>query len=138
MWTYNNKEINQIPEGYIGFVYRLTLPNGIMYIGKKQFTFKAYKQVNKKRKRFDKESNWKEYYGSSDWFNEQVELVGKENVKREILKLCKTKSDESYWETWYIFTEHALLKDNYANGWVSCKIHKKNVFGKIVDDSIYN
>jgi hypothetical protein len=131
MWLYQEKELSEKPDGYIGFVYLITFPDGRKYIGKKQFTFKGYKQVNKKKKRITKESDWKDYYGSSDYVNEEVLKLGKENIRREILHLCKTKSDESYWETWEIFTRHALLSEEYMNGWVSCKIHKGNVFGKI-------
>lgn len=131
MWLYNNNVLEEVPEGYQGFVYRITLPDGRKYIGKKNFYFKKYRQVNKKRKSYQAESDWKDYYGSSDYVNEEVLRIGKELIKREILHLCKTKSDMSYWETYEIFHTHSLLKDDYMNGWVSCKIHKKNVFGKI-------
>lgn len=130
-WIYQNKEITEPVEGMQGYVYLLTLPDGTKYIGKKNWWIKGYKQVNKKRKSYKKESDWKDYYGSSDYFKELVEKVGKENVKREILHLCKTKAEESYWESYEIFVRHALLKDDYANGWISCRITKKHVFCKI-------
>ena len=135
MWLWQGKEINEIPEGYQGFVYLITLKDGKKYIGKKNFYFIKTKQVNKKKKRYNAESDWKEYYGSSDYVNQLVEEHGKDTVTREIIHLCKTKSDMSYWETYHIFALHALLSEDYLNGWVSCKIHKKNVFGKITIDA---
>lgn len=129
-WLYKNEELTEIPDGYIGFVYLITFPDGRKYIGKKQFTVKGFKTVKGKKKRINKESDWRTYYGSSDYVNEEVKKLGVESIKREILHLCKTKSDESYWETWEIFSRHALLKSDYMNGWVSARIHKNNVFGK--------
>lgn len=130
-WIYKRKKLTEIPDGYVGFVYILTLPDGTKYIGKKSFIFKKYKQVKGKRKAIKVPSDWEDYYGSSDYFNELVDKVGKDKVIREILHLCKTKAEMSYLETWEIFKRHALLTEEYANGWVSNRTHKKHVLGKI-------
>ena len=131
MWQLEGKEINEIPDGYQGFVYLITLKDGKKYVGKKNFYFIKTRQVNKKKKKYNAESDWKEYYGSSDYVNELVEEHGKDTVKREIIHLCKTKSEMGYLETYEIFVRHALLKDEYLNGWVSVRINKRNVLGKI-------
>lgn len=130
-WIYNNNIIDTPPEGYQGFVYIITLKNGKKYIGKKNFYFKKYKQVKGKKKAYQAESDWKEYTGSSESVNEMISVDGVDTIKKEIIHLCKTKSDMSYWETYEIFSTHSLLKDDYLNNWVSARINKRNVFGKI-------
>jgi hypothetical protein len=90
------------------------------------FTKSKTKQVKGKKKKIRVESDWADYYGS----NEQLvnEVKGKESeYTREILHLCKSRSECSYWETWEIFNRHALLKEEYYNQWVSCKIRKNHV-----------
>lgn len=131
MWLFNGIELSDIPDGVQGFVYLITLSDGRKYIGKKNFYFLKPKQVNGKKKKVKVESDWREYYGSSDYVNEEVLRMGKDTVKREILHLCKTKSDMSYYESYHIFVRHALLLEDYLNGWVSVRINKRNVFGKI-------
>ena len=32
-WIYNEKEINEPPEGFVGFVYIIYLPDGRKYVG---------------------------------------------------------------------------------------------------------
>lgn len=130
-WIYNGNTILEPPEGFIGFIYIIYLPDGRRYIGKKLFSFKKTKQVKGKKKRFQAESDWKTYYGSSDEVKKVVQDCGPENFKREILHLCKTKGELNYMETWEIFKNRALLDENFVNGWVSCKIHKAHVFNKI-------
>ena len=61
------------------------LDTGRLYIGKKVMFFKGFKSVKKKRKRILKESDWREYYGSSDVLNEEVAKRGADRFKRTIL-----------------------------------------------------
>lgn len=134
-WTYQGNELTDIPDGYVGFVYLITnLQDKKMYVGKKLFNFTSMKSVKGKtrRKKVVKESDWKDYYGSSDYLKEEIEKIGKENFSREILHLCRFKAECSYMETWEIFNRHALLSDDYYNSWVSCKIHKTHVKNKIL------
>jgi len=134
-WIYSGKELTEIPEGYIGFVYLITnLKDGRKYVGKKLFNFTSRKAVkgSTRKKKVVKESDWQEYYGSSEELKEEVKTIGEDNFSREILHLCKSKSECSYLETWEIFNRHVLLDDSYYNSWVSCKIHKKHVKNKIL------
>lgn len=135
-WIYNEKTLTEPPDGYIGFIYLVTLPDGRLYVGKKLFNFKKTKQVKGKKKRFLAESDWKTYYGSSDEVKKVLEELGPANFKREVLHLCKTKGELNYMETWEIFKRRALLDETYVNGWVSCKIHKAHVFGKVNPHSL--
>lgn len=65
------------------------------------------------------------YYGSSELVKADVKKLGRENFKRTILYLCESKSLMNYLETWEIFKQEALLKEEFYNLWVSCKISKK-------------
>jgi len=62
---------------------------------------------------------------------EEVKLKGEDAFTREVLHLCKTRSECNYWETWEIFNRHALLSVEYYNAWCTCKIHKSHVMNKI-------
>lgn len=112
-----------------GFVYMIThLKTGRKYIGKKFFTKAATRQVKGKRKKIRKSSDWENYWGSNKKLQEEVKENGSEKYTREILHLCKSRSECSYWETFEIFSRHALMSDAYYNEWVSCKIRKDHVF----------
>jgi hypothetical protein len=115
----------------IGFVYQITnLDNGKKYIGKKWFwsTKKLPPLKGKKRKRtVKKESDWQKYYGSSEEVKMLVEQLGAENFKREILRLCKTKGECTYFEAKYQFDFDVLLRDDYYNEFIGCKIHSKHL-----------
>ena len=132
-WWYKFQELNEeVIDGYVGFVYKITnLDTKRKYIGKKILKFTRRKSVKgqTRRKKVVLESDWKLYYGSNKELKEDVEKMGPEKFSREVLRLCKTKSEMSYWETKYIFDCGALLTDSYYNSWVSCKIHKSNLRG---------
>lgn len=113
---------------HFGFVYCIThVQTGRKYIGKKFFTKSKTKQVKGKKKRTRVSSDWMTYWGSNLLLQEDVKTNGEDQYVREILHLCKTKSELSYWETWEIFSRHALLNESYYNQWVSCKITKKHL-----------
>lgn len=120
------------PDGIVGFVYRITrLSDGKFYIGKKKFTFKRTKTVKGKKKKFTVESDWVDYYGSSEELKSDVASLGKSAFRRQILHMCKSLSECNYMETKEIFYNRCLLDEGCYNSWVSCKIHKKHVFGKM-------
>ena len=131
MWIYNDEIFDTTPEEYQGFVYRITdLTSNKKYIGKKFFWKPKTLPITKTRKRRVKtrtESDWRTYYGSSKEFQQLVEDKGKENYKREILKLCLTKGECSYFEAKYQFEYDVLLSDEYYNELISCKIHSKHI-----------
>ena len=129
-WYYNGVPYEN--DGtHFGFVYLIeNLLTGKKYIGRKYFTSAGYKQIKGKRKKVRKESDWESYYGSNETLKAEVAEIGEQNYRRTILHLCKTKSECSYWETWEIFTRHALLNEVYYNDWVSAKVrraHLKNL-----------
>lgn len=131
MWTYNGNEYNETPEEYQGFVYLITeLDTDKKYIGKKFFWKPKTLPITKKRKRRVKtrvESDWRIYYGSSKEVQQLLELKGSANFKREILRLCKTKGECSYFEAKYQFENDVLLRDDFYNEFIGCKIHSKHL-----------
>ena len=131
MWYYNNELFEITPEEYQGFVYQLTEINtNKKYIGKKNFWKPKVLPINKTRKRRVRtrvESNWKDYYGSSNEVCQLVEQYGKERFKREILKLCKTKGEMSYYEAKFQFDHNVLFRDDYYNNFIGCRIHAKHL-----------
>ena len=90
MWLYNDKEIgDEDIEGYVSFVYRITnLETGKKYIGKKVLKTYQKKKVKGKtrKKKVEKESKWREYFGSNLNLLADVEKLGRDKFKREILK----------------------------------------------------
>ena len=111
-----------------GFVYMIThLKTGRKYIGKKFFTKSKTKQVKGKKKRSRVSSDWMTYWGSNKKLQEEVKENGEDQYVREILHLCKSRSECSYWETFEIFTRHALMHESYYNEWVSCRIRKDHL-----------
>lgn len=131
-WHLHNELITEFPEKAVGFVYRITRKSdGKFYIGKKKLTFKRTKVVKGKKKRHTIESDWMTYYGSSDELKADVASLGEEAFYREILHVCYTLSECNYHETREIFLRDCLLREDCYNSWVSAKIHKKHVFGKL-------
>ena len=136
MWYYESKEYDETPEEYQGFVYVITeLDTGKKYIGKKNFWRPKVLPKNSKRNRRVRtrvESDWRKYFGSNKEVQALVESNGIENYKREILRLCKTKGEMSYYEAKLQFENDVLLRDDYYNEFIGCKIHsrhlKKNSF----------
>ena len=131
MWVYNNKEFNETPDEFQGFVYMITEKDtGKKYIGKKFFWKPKVLPVTKSRKRRVRtrvESDWRTYYGSSKEVKTLVEEKGEDNYIREILKLCRTTGECSYYEAKYQFEFDVLLSDEYYNEFIGCKIHSKHV-----------
>ena len=137
MWNYNGIEFTEDMVGENqSFVYIIINNlNAKRYIGKKQLYFSKTRQIKGKKKRFKVVSDWKTYYGSNRCLQDDVKAHGQENFTRIIIKLCKTKSDASYWETYHIFQVHALLLDRYYNEWVTAKISKKHL--NITADDVF-
>ena len=131
MWYYNEEQFEVTPEEYQGFVYEITeLDTGKKYIGKKNFWKPKILPKTKSRKRKTRtrvESDWRSYFGSNQYVQELVERKGSKGFSREILKLCKTKGEMSYYEAKLQFENDVLLNDLYYNKIISCKIHQKHL-----------
>ena len=125
-WTYEGKEIDSISDEYEGFVYLITnKTTGQKYIGKKLAKFKTTKPPLKGRKnkrRGYKESDWRDYWGSSDRLQADVDKLGPDNFTREILYFCKSRAEMSYIEAREQFDRRVLETDEYYNGIINVRV----------------
>jgi hypothetical protein len=128
-WLYNGIPFDGPSETDYGFVYVITnLESGKQYLGKKLFWFKKTKMLKGKKKRYLAESDWKKYYGSSTAVTADVELLGTDKFKREIIRLCRNKGEASYYEAYEQFVRGVLLdRDKWYNDWIICRVHRKHI-----------
>ena len=129
--------VTEPPDNAIGFVYIIeNLITGRKYIGKKLFQFSktTYKTVklkngNKKKKKIRSKvsSDWQEYYGSSLELNKDIEKLGKENFKREILHYGRSKAECSYIEAKLQFEYRVLESNNFYNNNIQVRIHGSHI-----------
>jgi hypothetical protein len=140
MWLYKDKEINSIedmPADTFGFVYLVThTPSGKKYLGKKQLianrTLPPLKGQKKKRK-IQKESDWKTYYGSQSEVKQLVkESKDKLEFVREIIIFTSTKKQLTYFETKLQFVNEVLENDEYLNSNILGKFFRKDLYDKSV------
>lgn len=129
MWLYEEKEFDhELAQEYYGFVYLIeNIETGKRYIGRKYFTKASSKQVKGKKKRCRKESDWKDYWGSSQRLLIEIESLGKDKFKRTILRLCETRGECNYWETKLQFMHNVLESDLYYNDNIMMKFTRKNI-----------
>jgi hypothetical protein len=125
-WTYQGKQIDELPEGCEAFVYLITnLTNNMKYVGKKLAKFKKTKpplKGKKNKRRSTVESDWRDYWGSSDRLNADVELLGKDKFTREIIHICPSRGIASYLEAREQFERRVLETDDYYNGIINVRV----------------
>lgn len=122
----------------IGFVYEIVTNSGKVYIGKKNVYSTRKKKLGKKElalltdKRLKKykvvvkESDWKTYTGSNKEL--LAELKNGETIRsREILNVCTTVKELTYFETKHLFCNDVLLSDNYFNDNILGKFYRKDL-----------
>lgn len=133
-WHYNNKQFDPDQETldrYVGFVYMITEKETDMkYVGKKLFHRTKILPATKTRKRRKKtlvESDWRTYYGSSEKVTESLNSKGESAFHREILRLCESKGECSYFEAKEQFDRDVLLREDYYNGIINCRINAKHL-----------
>lgn len=140
-WLYKGDTISEIDiNEYKAFVYIITnLIDHRFYIGYKQTSFAKTKQVKGKKKRYQAESDWRDYWSSSEELKADVVKHGAESFKREILYFCKSKSMASYLELREqidrrVMETPLLTYNGIVNARVS-RMHLKNVLAAIKEVS---
>ena len=137
-WTYQNQIVEEIPEGYIGFVYLITnLTTGQKYIGKKLAQFKRTKpplKGKKLKRRSTVESDWRDYWSSSDRLQADVQALGPEKFTREILYYCKSKAEMGYLEAREQFERRVLESDDYYNGIINVRVGGSNILRQRLEE----
>ena len=123
---------------YYGYIYMTVhTKTGRKYIGKKAFQHTTNKKLGKKelaelpitrgkkptKKQVIKESDWKTYYGSAS----EIKSLPKDEMKRYVLMLCKTKKQLTYCETKYLFQYNVLEDDRFINDNILGKFYRKDL-----------
>jgi hypothetical protein len=123
-----------IPEGAVGFIYEMTAiidGKSVKYIGKKNFYADVKTKLGKKETPTDKrlktykrvkKATYKNYYSSND----VLKKAHKDgvNIRREILKICYTKTELTYQEARYLFCNDVLDSEEYLNSNILGKFYK--------------
>ena len=133
-WIYEGRPFTSDDIGdYYGFVYRITnTTTGKSYIGRKYFVQKRKPKGGKRR--VTSESNWKQYYGSSDELKSDIRRDGKDSFRREILSLHTTLGRTNYEETRQLFLNEVLTKrltdgtPAYYNSNILGRYYRKDYF----------
>jgi hypothetical protein len=125
-WTYRQEPyVIQPSRDYEGFVYLITnKQTNRKYIGKKSFWSRVSLKSGRKQ---TIESDWKKYYGSSDELSQDIKLIGKHNFNREILHLCRTKKETTFFELQELYARQVLLSEEYYNKSIQGKFFKSEM-----------
>lgn len=131
-WTYDGKPVtDDVLAGFDAFVYMITnTVTGRRYIGKKITTRRVAKKPlkgKKRKRRSTVKSDWETYYGSSKALLADIELLGREAFRREILVLCRTRGESSYHEARLIMMNDALLSDDWYNESIMLRVHSSHL-----------
>lgn len=124
-WTFNDEPFYSEDIGkFVGFVYIIeSIDDGRRYVGRKYFH--NLRKVKGKTKRQRSESDWKNYYGSSEELKKLVAEKGKERFKRTIYSLHTTKGDCNYQEVRIQFKLDVLENETFINDNINGKWFKK-------------
>jgi len=136
-WIYNGKQFQDedIPPGAVGFIYQMSAiidGRSYAYIGKKDFQAVRKKKLSKKKLSTDKRKKtyervaktaYNNYYSS----NEVLKKAQKEGIKikRDMLKICYSKTELTYQEVKYQFHYEVLEHDCYLNGNILGRFYKQ-------------
>lgn len=128
-WLYNGSPVIEIDPQYKAFVYLITNNvTGRQYIGLKQTTSAKTKQVKGKKKRVHVESDWRDYWSSSEELKSDVEKLGEDKFTREILFWCMMKSHANYLEAREQMDRRVLENpDRYYNGIINCRVNRRHL-----------
>ncbi len=125
-WLYNNTAFTTAPDEHLGFVYCITnTATNRRYIGKKLFwtTKKLPPLKGKKNRRHRRvETDWQNYWSSSESVKRDVAIHGENNFRRDILLFCANKNQLAYHETRLQFELGVLLSGDWYNDYIGCRV----------------
>ena len=120
-------------DNFFGFVYCITnKQNNRQYVGRKYFW--KFRTPKGKKRKVKSESDWKKYYGSCPELKQDIGENGKENYKRVILSIHKTKGKTNYEETRQLFTNNVLTESltkgvpKYYNSNILSRYYRKDYY----------
>ena len=111
-----------------GFVYMIkNKETDMKYIGKKQLykTVKYQNKKDKKPKRRQTNSDWMNYWGSSNQLLHDIEELGQDFFERTILLVCFNKFDLSVWENLVQWHNQVLFRKDYYNQIINVRLPLK-------------
>jgi hypothetical protein len=136
MWYYNGEPVEVIDPVYKAFVYCITnLITGRKYIGLKTTVTPKYKIVaGKRRKNGTKESDWRTYWSSSAELLKDVEELGQDKFRRDIMHLCKMKAHANYLEAREQMDQRVLENsESFYNGIINCRVSRSHLKNFVVE-----
>ncbi len=142
-WLYENKELKTLedfPSDTFGFVYKITnICDGRFYIGRKVLYNNVTKILTKKeiaewikpgrvpkKRKIQKESDWETYWGSSKLIKQDLKDLGEDCFTREILTLCKSKKQLSYYEVYWQMHYKVLQIESYNDN-IQGRFYRKDL-----------
>lgn len=131
-WKYQGKimeKLEDFPPNCVGFIYCIVNKTlNKKYIGRKilhnKKTLKPLKNTKRKRK-LVVESSWNLYTGSSDELSKDIALG--HTIEKEIIHLCYSKKQMSYYELKYQMMYNVLEDDTYYNSNIMGRYFKKDL-----------
>ena len=125
-------------DDFFGFVYCITNnTNGRQYIGRKYFW--KFRTPRGKKRKVKSESDWKNYYGSSEELKEEIQQLGRYNFSRVMLSLHKTAGKTNFEETRQLFVNGVLTEQlddgtpRYYNSNILSRYFRKDYYGSSDD-----
>ena len=134
-WTYEGTTFTSADiDNFFGFVYCITnVQTGRQYIGRKYFW--KFRTPRGKKRKVKSESDWKNYYGSSEELKEEIQQLGRHNFSRVMLSLHKTAGKTNFEETRQLFVNGVLTEQlddgtpRYYNSNILSRYFRKDYYG---------
>ena len=116
-WSYLGEQDFNVPEGALGFVYKIEIiGTPYYYYGKKNL----FSVKGRGKKAVTKESTWRSYESSSKELKQLIKDGAK--IQKTILQFCYSKAQLSMQETKVIICNGALEDPNCLNRWIMLKV----------------
>ena len=117
-WIYNGEVMQDPPPEMAGFVYMIfNTTNQKKYIGRKYFSSTRRVKIKgqTRRKVLRKDSDWRDYMGSSEELRKDIQLLGKDKFKFEILIMGRTRGQTNFLEETTHHKLDVILRDDFYN-----------------------
>ena len=133
-WTYEGATFTTDDiDNFFGFVYCITNnTKGRQYIGRKYFW--KFRTPRGKKRKVKSESDWKNYYGSSEELKEEIQQLGRHNFSRVMLSLHKTAGKTNFEETRQLFLK-GVLTESLSDG--TPKYYNSNILSRYFRKDYY-
>lgn len=132
--------IEDFPSQAVGFIYKITnIATSKFYIGRKVLYNNTSKTLTKKeiaewdkpgrvprKRKIVKESDWLSYHGSNKLLNLERKEFGDDIFTREIIQLCFSKKQLTYYEVYWQMYYKVLHIDSYNDN-IQGRFYRKDV-----------